>query len=112
MENPLVILPCLSAQLELYSDRVIFRPIGTWAWVAKMVEQSIPITAIESVRLLVSNPHISGVMEIKRREMTPKSLYVIYAHAYDHEARAFYETLDDLMTRKEVLGVMRTTTPT
>ncbi|MBI1257296.1 MAG: hypothetical protein GC204_07485 [Chloroflexi bacterium] len=107
MDNPLMILPCLSAQLELYPDRVILRPVGTWAWVARMVEQSIPITTIENVRLLAINPNVSGVLEIKRRETVPKSIYVIYAHAHDREARAFCETLDDLMTRKDVLHVIR-----
>ena len=111
MDNPLMILPCLSAQLELYSDHVIFRPVGTWAWISRMVEQNIPFKEIESVRLLENNPRLSGVMAIRRREMHPRSIYVLFSHANDHTARTFYETLDDLMTRKDVLNIVKTLEP-
>jgi len=108
METPLMVLQCLSAQLELYADHVIFRPMGTWAWISRMVEQNIPFKDIESVRLLENNPHLSGVMEIKRRETHPRSIYILYSHANDHKARTFYEALDDLLTRKDVLNVVKT----
>ncbi|MEO8397744.1 MAG: hypothetical protein ABI700_32415 [Chloroflexota bacterium] len=106
MESPLMILPCLSAQLELYSDHVIFRPRGVWARVSRMVEHTMPIREIESVRLLPSNARMTGVMEIKRAELKPKSLYIMFSNTHAREASAFYETLDDLLTRKDVFKVI------
>ena len=108
MDNPLIVLPCLSAQLELYPDHLIFRPKGSWAWISRMVEVNIPFNEIESVRILEINPRLSGVMEIKRRETHPRSIYVLYARANDHQAAIFYEMLDDLLTRKDVLPLIRT----
>ena len=107
MENPLRILPCESARLELYADHITFRPIGTWAWIARLVEHNIPIKAIESVRLLDSTGVVNGVLEIRQRNATPKSIFAIFAHEHYREAAAFYETLDDLLTRKDVLSVIR-----
>ena len=107
MDNPLIILPCLSTQLELYSDHVTIRPMGAWAWVAHIVEQTIPISHITSVRLIKSTPRSTGVIEMIQREARPKSVYVLYSHRHAHEAQAMYETLDDLVTRRDVLSVMR-----
>jgi hypothetical protein len=107
MESPLLTLPCLSARLELYPDHVTFRPIGSWAWIARLVEHNIPIKEIESIRLLESSRIVNGVMEIKQRNATPKSIFVIFAHEHSRQAVAFYETLDDLLTRKDVLSVIR-----
>jgi hypothetical protein len=106
MAAPQFVLPCLSARLELYTDCVVIHPTGSFARMFGMMDQSIPIKAIKAVRLFPSRPYRSGILVLRPWDETRKAIFVVYSDRHARAAAAVYETLDDLIARRNVASVV------
>jgi len=107
MDAPQFVLPCLNARLELYSDCLIIYPVGSLAQMFGITGQTILFKDIKAVRLINSGPRISGIFVITHEDAQKKATYVTFAHEYAREAEAVYEALDELITRRDVLAMIR-----
>ncbi len=106
MNAPLMTLPCIGARLELYRDRVVLQRTGWLARLLQTPDQTIRVNEIKSLRIFQDHPLLNGMLVIRAGQ--GRAAYVVYAQNYFRAANNFYLALDDLITRKDVLGVVRT----
>jgi hypothetical protein len=105
--TPLLTLPCIGAQLELHPGYVLFRRVGWLARRLRYPDQILAINDIGNIRFFRGNIWLNGVLCIIPHPSHGKSIYAVYSRREGRRAETFYETLDDLVTRKDVLSFIR-----
>jgi hypothetical protein len=107
MIAPLKMLPCSGVRLELYTDQVVIRRVSWLSFFVWNADRTIPTQDVQSVSLYRGSGCLSGSLCIVPRAGRGKSAYVVFSRRHLREAEAIYEALDDLVNRKDVLGVIR-----
>ncbi len=111
MDSPLKMLPGVGVRLELYADHVVIRRVSWLSFFFWNADQTIFTKDMQSVSFYRGSGCLSGSLCVIPRAGCGKSAYVIFSRQHLQEAEAIYEALDDLVNRKDVLGIVRQTQP-